>query len=255
VLDVAHVPRIGGGSVGTGPVGARAEVADDAVGAGRVEDQVAVDDGGAGVHVDVAEQEVRVVLRIGRGPEAFTGELVQRPEPARLADIDHDVAFRAAFQLRADPLHLVGIGIHAGAQDQALLVHVRIPVVSGQVLVVPDQFTVVGIDGQRGIRIQVYRCHHRCHVGTPVALQARVGTGIGDTPVQQATFRIVGTGQAPGGGTATCIGYTVPGVDAGRTGIVFALREIEHPQQFTGVGVVGRDVAVLASTAETTGAA
>lgn len=57
VLYIGHVQRVGLRAVGAWPVGAGIEVADDAVGAGAVEDQFAIDDGGAGVHVDVAEQE------------------------------------------------------------------------------------------------------------------------------------------------------------------------------------------------------
>ena len=70
-------------------------------------------------------------------------------------DLDHDVALLPARNVGVDPLHRAGIGIDRGPQQRSLVDVVGIPVVAGQVLVIPDELAGIDVQRHRRVRVQV----------------------------------------------------------------------------------------------------
>src|SRR6266436_3583253 len=93
------------------------------------------------------------------------------------------------------------------------------------------------------VAVEIGRRGERYGIGAAMTREPRVGIRVGDAPVQNLAFRIVGTGQAPRARGALFYRHIGPGVAAGlaRRG-----RRIELPDFPAGPGVVRRDEAVLA---------
>src|SRR2546426_952085 len=87
-----------------------------------------------------------------RGPQpAFA--LRDDEEAPAFCDRHHDVALLARHDRRADPFRVPGVGVQARAHEDALVVVIRIPVVAGKLLVVPDE--LARLDVERNGRIAV----------------------------------------------------------------------------------------------------
>src|SRR5690606_24537562 len=92
VLDVRHIETVRLWAVRARPVAARVEEANDVVIARTVGDDFAIDDRRAGVDVDVADQEIFVIVRERCSPQELAAGFIERPESAALAYVDDDVA-------------------------------------------------------------------------------------------------------------------------------------------------------------------
>ena len=146
------------------------------------------------LHVDVGH-----VIGERRRPEELAGLLVEGEDVASFSDIDHDVAFLALGNLRIDPFDEFGIGADFGVDQRSLVDMVGIPIVAGQMLVVPDELAGIDVERERAVAVEFRRRLVGYSVGVSVVpLQPRIGNRIGNRPVEYAAFRIVGTGQAPG---------------------------------------------------------
>ena len=141
---------------------------------------------------------MRRVVRERRGPEELARLAVVEPDAAALGGRDGDVARDAARDVRVDPFDVRGIGIDDGA-DQGLLVRdVHVPVVAGQMLVVPDELARVGIQRDRRVAVEVGRRVARDRVDVAaVTIGARVRHRVRDAPVEDSAHGIVASPGSP----------------------------------------------------------
>ena len=149
-----HVHGVGQRAVGAGlPVlAAVPRGAGEDLLALRAEDELGVLGDRAGGPVDVADH----VLRNGvPGPEELPGLPVQRIDDAGLAgNPGHDPAGLAGLDAGVDPGDLARIRRDGGVDQEPLERMVEVPTVV-QVLVVPDDFAGVGVEGQGGVVVEV----------------------------------------------------------------------------------------------------
>ena len=134
------------GEIRRRPEAARVPVADELRRAGLVEQHLGVDVRDAGLDVDVVENEMLGVSYgngIAQRNSPVARSFTQMPPPS--PDRDRDVALHAFRHVRVDPLHVPRIGIDDRADQRLLLVDVHVPVVAGQMLVVPDELARVGV--------------------------------------------------------------------------------------------------------------
>ncbi len=115
--------------------------------AGLLEDQIIVDLGLAGLDVDSLEHGVGRVVRERRRPEELAGGAVEREDAARFADGYGDVALLTLFDGGVDPFDELRIGSQLEVQQRAFVGVIGIPVVTGQMLVIPVELAGGGIDG------------------------------------------------------------------------------------------------------------
>ena len=120
---------------------------------GFLEDVVPVDRCLSGLHIDVRYDKLRIVCRKRRGPEEFAVVAVEHENAAGFTDGDDNIVFLAGRDCGIDPLHGLRIGADACAHQRSFMREVGVPVVGGQMLVVPGQFPGVRI--QRDCRIAV----------------------------------------------------------------------------------------------------
>lgn len=139
---------------------------------------VPVDVGAPRVDVDAGDVEVGHVERERRGPEELPGLPVQNPDAAGLRDLDHHVAFLTARDIGIDPLDCCRIGIDARANEGSLVDVIEVPVVAGQVLVVPDELAGLDVDGDGGVAVELGGSGTWDGVDVAVALPPRPGLRI-----------------------------------------------------------------------------
>ena len=173
IIDVRNIQRVGAGMVSRGPVTARIPVTDDVVLAGLLENDVPVDRRLAGFHVDIGDHEVRIVVRKRRGPEKLAGGAIQLEDSAGFADRDRDVALLAALDRGIDPFHELRIGIQSRPQQSSFVRVIGIPIVAGQMLVIPGELAGSGIDRDGGIAVEIGRGGARNGVGIAVVARGR----------------------------------------------------------------------------------
>src|SRR5271165_6537972 len=80
----------------------------------------------------------------------------------------------------------------AGVHENALVIVIRVPVVAGKLLVVPDELAGLHVERDRRVAIEVGRRGQRHSVGAAVPRQPRIGVWVGDAPVQHLAIGIVG---------------------------------------------------------------
>jgi hypothetical protein len=115
--------------------------------------EVAIDGGAAGVDVDVFEPEVG--RRKGRvGSQELAGAGVEGEDASGLAGGEDDVALFTGFDFGVDPFEL-RIRAQLGVDEGALVGPILVPVVAGEVLVIPQQLAGVGIERQRRVAVEV----------------------------------------------------------------------------------------------------
>src|SRR5580692_3060494 len=86
-------------------------------------------------------------------------------------------------------------------------------------LVIPFELASFRIERNRRIAVEIGRRGPRGAVGiAAMALQARVGHRVRDTPVQRFADRIVGAGQSPGGCPVGVLEILAPAFRAGFAG-------------------------------------
>ena len=134
-----HVEGVLPGIIGDRPQAAGVVVAADDVVAVLLEQLVIVDAGLAGFQVDAVHVDVGIVVGERPRPQELAGRLLEGEHAAALGDRDHDVALLVRHERRADPFDVLGIGADAGVHENALVIVIRVPVVAGQLLVVPDE--------------------------------------------------------------------------------------------------------------------
>src|SRR5690606_4539978 len=178
-----------------------------------------------------------------RRPQELAGVSIVNPYAAALADRDDDVAFGAALELRADPLHVLGIGIDDGADQHLLLVDVHVPVIARQMLVVPDELARIDVERDRGVAVEVRgRVPRYRLVIAAVPVRARIGHRIRDAPVHDPALGIVGARQSPRRRAPFARRRAAPRLVAGLAG---AGRGIEAPDLLARPRVVRDDVALF----------
>ena len=184
------------------------------------------------------------VVRKRHRPEELAGGAVVEPHAAAFADRDRDVALDAFRHVRVDPLHVPRIGIDDRADQRLFLVDVHVPVVAGQMLVVPDELARVGVERDRRVAVEIGRRMARDRVDVAaVPVAARVRHRVGDAPVDESPHGVVGAGQPPGRRAPLVDGLAAPGLVAGLAG---AGARVEPPRFLARARVVRRDVAVRA---------
>ena len=207
------------------------------------EELVGVDARLAGFHVDVVHVDVGIVVGERPCPQEPAARALDDEQAAAFGDRHHDVALLARHDGRADPLRVPRVGVQARAHEDALLVVIRIPIVAGKLLVVPEELARRDLERNGRIAVEIGRRGERYGIGAAMTRKPRIGVRVGDAPVQDLAFRIIGAGQAPGARGALLHRHVGPGVAAGlaRRG-----RRVEPPDFLAGPGVVRRDEAVLA---------
>ncbi len=182
--------------------------------------------------------------RKGGRPEKLAAVAVVDPQAAAFADRDDDVALLASRDVRVDPLDESRVGVERRPDQRLLMVDVHVPVVTGQVLVVPDELARAGTQRHRRVAVEVGRRRARNRrVVAAVTGRARVRHRIGHAPIQQIPGGVVRAGQAPGRGAALARGRPRPRLCSR---LAFPGRRVKAPDLLAGERVVGRDVAVLA---------
>src|SRR5690348_13644261 len=111
---------------------------------------------------------------------------------------ENNVAALACLDLPVEPLGGCGRGIESGGDQDAVIGPVFIPIVAGQMLVIPIQFAGVGVDRESGIAVQIGWCVGRNRIEiAAVALEAGVGRWIRNTPDDGIGSGIVSAREAP----------------------------------------------------------
>ena len=144
-----NVQRVVFGAIGDRPESAGVVVAAENFVAVFFEQLVRIDPGLAGLQVDVVHVDVGVVVRERVCPQELAGFLVDHEHAAALADRHDQVAFLVARYRVSNPFDVLGIGIDTRAHQDALLIVVRVPVVAGQLLVVPRELSGADIERNR----------------------------------------------------------------------------------------------------------
>ena len=229
--------------IGDLPQAARVVVAADDAVAVLLEQLVGIDARLAGLDVDDAHVDVRIVEGERPRPQELAGLLRDRKHAAAFGDGDDDVLLGAGRHRRIDPFDESRVRAHAGANQDAFLVVVGVPIVAGQFLEVPHQ--LAGLDVERHGRVAIELCR-RClgdGVVAAVAFESRVRIGIGHAPIDDFADRIVRARQAPRAGGPLVDRHVAPGVAArlARRG-----RDVELPDLFACPRVVSGDEAELA---------
>ena len=108
-----------------------------------------------------------------RGPEKFAVVAVQHEDAAGFTDGDDDVALLAGPDCGVDPLHVLRIGTDARAHQRAFMRVVGVPVVAGQMLVVPGELAGVRIRARssnccRGRRALTGKRRRGCRRAVPM---------------------------------------------------------------------------------------
>jgi hypothetical protein len=111
----------------------------------------------AGLDVDVLQNPMLRVVRKRHRPQELARRAVIEPHAAAFADGDCDVALDALAHLRVDPLHVPRVGLDDGTDEHFLFVDVHVPVVAGQVLVVPHELAGVRLQRYGRVAVQIGR--------------------------------------------------------------------------------------------------
>src|ERR1019366_3096238 len=229
--------------IGCRPVAARVPEADDVVIAGVDEEVFGVDGGLAGFGIEIGDDPVGIVVGERVGPEELAGAAIEHEDAAGFAHGGEDVTLLTLLDCRVDPLDEFGIGREARVDESALVGVVGIPIVAGQVLVIPGEFAGGGIEGDGGVAVEIGGRGTGDGVGVAVVAEgALVGHGVGDAPVDELADGIVSAGEAPGGGLTILDVGAAPGFIAGLTDVGGG---VEAPGFLAGEGVLRGDVAIL----------
>ena len=137
-----------------GPIALGVHETDDVPVPFLFQDPVPVQVSLAGFHVDVGDVKFRNIEGKGGGPEKLALIPIEHPESSRLSHRNHDFPLLAARNLGVDPFHSRGIGIKGGSNEDSLLSVVGVPVIPGQMLVIPDQLTGFRIQGDGRIAVK-----------------------------------------------------------------------------------------------------
>src|SRR5690606_28625965 len=111
-----------------------------------------------------------VLLHGFAGPEEFTGRAVDRVEDAGLArNAGDDLADFTRLHVRADPLNLFRVWRNVRIDENTFKRMIEVPL-TADVLLVPDDLTSIGIDGEgRGLievlSIRIIRAHDELGIG------------------------------------------------------------------------------------------
>jgi hypothetical protein len=191
--------------------------------------------------------DVGHVIGERRRPEESPGLLVEREDVAGFRDLDHNVVLLALGNVRIDPFDELRIGTDLGVDQGPLVNMIGIPIVAGQMLIIPDELAGIDVERERAVAVEL-RGRLVGHGGgvSVMPLQPRIGNRIGNRPIEHATFRIVGPGQAPGRGDALFGIDAAPAVAARLAG---ARRVVKFPQLLAGARVMGGDEAAGARDA------
>src|SRR5690606_37934897 len=206
--------------------------ADQPVGlADRVGDHVLVDDDRA-VPPDLRDH---VLAHRRTRPQELARLAVEAVDDPRLArDVGEGLVDLARDHVRVDPRDLVRVGRDLDVHDHALERVVEVPVVTRQVLVVPDDLARVDVDGQRAVGVEDGVAGHS-------AENLGRGRRYGGAPEHEPELGVVGPDVAPGAYVEARLEREVtPGVAAGFPGS----RDQERaPHLLAALAVVSGDVA------------
>ena len=183
--------------------------------------------------VDLADHVLEIT---SAGPQKLAGLPVERVNDAGLAgDSGHHFAPFARLELRIDPGHLARIGRDRRVDQQALERMIEIPVID-DVLVIPDDFAGIRIDGQRAVVIQVLLV---------IAGQQEFGRGRSHrgSDIEQVQLRVVARRHPGAHVLALFVRDVAPGFVAG---LARFRNGVGAPQFFAGLGVMRGDDAGLA---------
>ncbi len=165
-----HIQRIGDGAVALRPVAAGIEEAHRVghVGMGQHGAFVQIRDA---VLVDVLQEEVRHVVGPGVGPQELSRAAIEREDAAGFTGGQNNVAALAGLDSGVEPFGGGMRGIEGGGDQDAIVGPVFIPIVAGQMLVVPVQLAGVGVDRDGRIAEQIGGGVRRNGVEIAVAFQ------------------------------------------------------------------------------------
>ena len=77
---------------------------------GLFQHNVPIDGGLSSPAVNVGDQEIRIVIGKGIGPQKLARRAVERKYSSAFSYIDHDVSFLAPRNIRIDPFQKFGVG-------------------------------------------------------------------------------------------------------------------------------------------------
>ena len=154
-------------------------------------------------------------------------------------DAGQHLARLAGAEVGIDPRHRGRIRRHFRAHDHALEGVVEIPTVARQVLEVPRHLPGIGIERQRGVRVE------EIDVVYPLEL-FRQRPGWSGAPEDQVVLRVVAAHHPGRSGRAGRQRDAAPGVAAR---LVRRGRGVDAPELLAGLDVVGRDEAAAGQRA------
>ena len=193
--------------------------------------------------VDLRNQ---VLVQRWRRPQELARLAVQGVDDAGLTrNARYDLVRLAPVECRVDPLHCRRVRPHARVHQQAFEDVVHVPVVPGQVLVVPGDLSRFLIEGQGRVGIQ-----HIAARRSPDPFQGRGRYRC--APVDQAQGGIVAAASPGADVTAVFPGQVAPTVAAR---LFRADDGVPAPDLRAGVWVVGSDIAGGGTVGRRTGAA
>src|SRR5688572_28089951 len=120
---------------------------------GLLEYEIPVEGRFARLHVDIRNHELRSVNREWRCPQELAVAAVENEDSTGLANRHDDVTLLSSRHRRVDPLHEARIGIEPRSKQSPFMRVVRIPVVAGQMLVIPRELAGVRIQGDSRVAI------------------------------------------------------------------------------------------------------
>src|SRR5262249_32880887 len=130
-------------------------------------------------------------------PEKLTGLLCDGKHATAFGDGDHDVLLGTGCQGRIDPFHRTRIRVHARANQNALVVVIRVPIVTWKFLEVPHELTGLHVESDSRVAVELCWRGERDRIVAAVTFEPCVGIGVGHTPIHDLTDRVVRARQTP----------------------------------------------------------
>src|SRR2546426_9632930 len=116
-----------------------------------------------------------IVVRERPCPQEPAARALDDEQAAAFCDRHHDVALLARHDCRADPFCVPRVGVQARANEDALMVVIRIPIVAGKLLVIPDELARLDVERNGRIAVEIGRRGERYGIGAAMTRKARVG--------------------------------------------------------------------------------
>ena len=232
---VRDVERVAGRIVRRRPVAAGIVVAHELPLTVLGEHALGVEHRAACLDIDVRNVKLGDVVGEGRRPEKLSRRAVEHPDAAALPDHDNGFAYFAALDRGIDPLDGFRIRLEHRRDDRSLVRVVEIPVVTGTVLVIPDEFAGLDIQRDGRVAVEIRRRRRRYRIRAAMPCEPGIGRRVGRAPVGDLAHWIVGARQAPGACDALIHGHVTPSVAVERPGF---RSQIELPDLFARERVV-----------------